>query len=79
MSRCIACGVKLPCEGTMVCWACEHGFTPVPNNTRMYWQDILQANDYCKRMGWASYRIEYINGSGYAVEELRGKTYEYED
>ena len=79
-NTCISCGDLIP-EGKQVCYACSIGVIPMSRKRREavpYWQDILAANDYCKRMGWESYYIVHIDGRGYAVHELKGATSVYD-
>ena len=26
METCVCCGARLPCEGQLICWRCEHQF-----------------------------------------------------
>lgn len=54
-------------------WACEHGYNPniAERKAKPYWQDILDCNNYCKRMGWVSYVIEHTD-KGYTCNELKG-------
>nr|DAH63844.1 MAG TPA: RNA polymerase subunit [Caudoviricetes sp.]DAN85592.1 MAG TPA: RNA polymerase subunit [Caudoviricetes sp.] len=26
METCVCCGARLPCEGRLICWQCEHQY-----------------------------------------------------